>query len=262
MARPAKKRRVCEEPLCRRFVPQTAWSNEGRVILTVDEYESIRLIDYEGLTQKECAEQMNLVRTSITAIYASARKKVADSIVNGRELCIQGGNYELCNGNLNCCRQRLKSGNRCLGKMKDEWRKRRMVIAVTYENGQVFQHFGHSEYFKIYQVEDGKILKSEVYDTNGQGHGALAGFLHEYSVDVLICGGIGGGARNALAQMGIELFPGVTGAADDAVKALIEGSLSYDPDTMCSHHSGEHNCGEHDHSCGEHGHNCGGHTCG
>ena len=120
-----------------------------------------------------------------------------------------------------------------------------MTIAVTYEDGQVFQHFGHSEFFKIYQVEDGKIIKSEVYDTNGQGHGALAGFLKEYQVSVLICGGIGGGARAALKAAGIELFPGVTGSADDAVKALIEGSLSYDPDTMCAHHGEGHSCGEH-----------------
>lgn len=127
-----------------------------------------------------------------------------------------------------------------------------MVIAVTYENGQVFQHFGRSEYFKIYEVEDGKIVKSEVYDTNGQGHGALAGFLKNYSVNVLICGGIGGGARTALTQQGIELYPGVSGSADEAVKALIEGSLSYDPDTVCNHHGEgqEHTCGEH--GCGNH----------
>lgn len=130
-----------------------------------------------------------------------------------------------------------------------------MIVAVTYEDGQVFQHFGHSEYFKIYQVEDGKILKSEVYGTNGQGHGALAGLLHDYQVDALICGGIGGGARNALSEMGIDLFPGVTGDADEAVAAWIAGDLSYDPDTTCSHHEGEHHCNDHDHQCG--GHSCG-----
>ena len=132
-----------------------------------------------------------------------------------------------------------------------------MIIAVTYENGQVFQHFGHSAYFKIYEVEGGKILKSEVYDTNGQGHGALAVFLRDYAVDALICGGIGGGARAALAEMGIELYPGVSGAADDAVKALMAGKLSYDPDTVCAHHGEAHNCGEH--SCGAREHHCGSH---
>ena len=129
-----------------------------------------------------------------------------------------------------------------------------MIIAVTYENGQIFQHFGHSEYIKIYEIENGEILKSEIYDTNGQGHGALAGFLRDYAVDALICGGIGGGARAALDEMGIELYPGVSGNADEAVAALLEGKLSYNSDTVCSHHEGEHNCGEHDHNCS--GHSC------
>lgn len=132
-----------------------------------------------------------------------------------------------------------------------------MVVAVTFENGQVFQHFGHSENFKIYQVEDGKVLKSEVYGTNGQGHGALADFLHDHAVDVLICGGIGGGARSALSEMGIGLYPGVSGNADEAVAAWIAGNLSYDPDTTCSHHEGEHHCEDHGHQCG--GHSCGTH---
>ncbi len=121
-----------------------------------------------------------------------------------------------------------------------------MVVAVTYENGQVFQHFGHSEFFKIYQVEDGKILSSEVVSTNGQGHGALAGFLSDFKVQALICGGIGGGAKTALAQIGIRLFPGVEGDADKAVQALLTNELNYDPNTSCSHHEeGEHSCGEH-----------------
>ncbi len=126
-----------------------------------------------------------------------------------------------------------------------------MKIAVTYENGQVFQHFGHTEQFKVYEVEDGKVVSSQVVDTNGQGHGALAGFLSDGGVDVLICGGIGGGARTALGEAGIELFPGAQGDADAQVEAYLAGTLKYDPDTMCSHH--EH--GDHGHD----GHDCGGH---
>ena len=119
-----------------------------------------------------------------------------------------------------------------------------MKIAVTYENGSVFQHFGHSEQFKIYQAEEGTVVSSEVVGTNGNGHGALAGFLKEMGVETLICGGIGGGARNALDEAGIQLYPGVSGDADKAVEALLKGTLSYDPDTMCSHHhEGEgHDC--------------------
>lgn len=96
-----------------------------------------------------------------------------------------------------------------------------MKIAVTYENGQVFQHFGHTERFKIYEVEDGAVTASQVVDTAGSGHGALAGFLRERGVQTLICGGIGGGARTALAQAEIQLYPGVSGAADQAVADLL-----------------------------------------
>lgn len=131
-----------------------------------------------------------------------------------------------------------------------------MKIAVTYENGQIFQHFGHTEQFKVYSVADGKIVSSEIADTNGNGHGALAGFLKSLGVEVLICGGIGGGARNALAEAGIRLFPGAFGNADAQVEAFLAGSLNYDPDTMCNHHHHEGgSCGEHE----GHGHSCGGH---
>jgi predicted Fe-Mo cluster-binding NifX family protein len=129
-----------------------------------------------------------------------------------------------------------------------------MKIAVTYENGQIFQHFGHTEQFKVYIAENGKITSSEVVDTNGSGHGALAGLLSALGVDTLICGGIGGGAQMALADAGIKLYGGVGGDADEAVQALLAGQLNFNPDVRCSHH--DHG---HDHACGEHG--CGSHSC-
>ena len=131
-----------------------------------------------------------------------------------------------------------------------------MRVAVTYENGEIFQHFGHTEQFKVYDIEDGKILSSEIMDTNGSGHGALAGVLNALKVDALICGGIGGGAQMALAQAGIKLYGGVSGSADAAVQALAEGKLDFDPNVHCDHHD-HHGEG---HSCGSHG--CGSHTCG
>ena len=102
-----------------------------------------------------------------------------------------------------------------------------MKIAVTYDNGEIFQHFGHTEQFKLYDIENGKVVASEVVGTNGSGHGALAGFLAEHQVQVLICGGIGGGAQNALAQAGIKLFGGCSGNADQAVEGLLEGQVDY-----------------------------------
>ncbi|MBQ8568038.1 MAG: NifB/NifX family molybdenum-iron cluster-binding protein [Oscillospiraceae bacterium] len=135
-----------------------------------------------------------------------------------------------------------------------------MKIAVTYENGQIFQHFGHTEQFKLYDVENNAVTKEELVFTMGSGHGALAGFLSANGADTLICGGIGGGAKNALAQAGITVYGGVSGSADDAVKALLENRLVYDPDVKCSHHEHEHGEG---HTCGSHenGHSCGSHSC-
>lgn len=126
-----------------------------------------------------------------------------------------------------------------------------MKIAVTYENGQIFQHFGHTEMFKVYEVEDGQIKNTDLVSALGSGHGALAGFLTANGVDTLICGGIGGGAQMALAQAGIKLYGGVSGDADNAVNAFINGTLGYDPDVKCNHH---------DH--GDPGHSCGSHSCG
>ena len=102
-----------------------------------------------------------------------------------------------------------------------------MKIAVTYENGSVFQHFGHTEQFKLYDVEGGKVVSSQIVDTNGSGHGALAGFLADQQVDSLICGGIGPGAQMALAEAGIRLYAGCTGDADQRVAELLAGSLAY-----------------------------------
>jgi FKBP-type peptidyl-prolyl cis-trans isomerase 2/predicted Fe-Mo cluster-binding NifX family protein len=133
-------------------------------------------------------------------------------------------------------------------------------IAVTYENGEVFQHFGHTEEFKVYEVEDGKIIKSEIIGSNGSGHGALAGLLGENSVDVLICGGIGGGAQAALQERGIELCAGASGNTDEAVEAYLRGEL-VNTGANCDHHGEGHSCGDHGegHSCGDHeeGHSCG-----
>lgn len=131
-----------------------------------------------------------------------------------------------------------------------------MKIAVTYENGQIFQHFGHTPAFKVYDVEDGIIIAAQVVNTNGSGHGALAGFLAALQAEVLICGGIGGGAQMALAEAGIKLYGGVSGDADAAAQAYLAGDLDFNPHVRCTHHD-HHSEG---HSCGSHG--CGSHSCG
>jgi FKBP-type peptidyl-prolyl cis-trans isomerase 2/predicted Fe-Mo cluster-binding NifX family protein len=135
-----------------------------------------------------------------------------------------------------------------------------MKIAVTYENGEVFQHFGHTETFKIYEVEDGKVVSSRILASNGSGHGALAGLLAEQGIDVLICGGIGGGAQAALAEQGIELCAGAAGSTDEAVEAYLRGEL-VNTGANCDHHHGEgHSCHDHGegHGCHDKEGGCGG----
>lgn len=130
-------------------------------------------------------------------------------------------------------------------------------IAVTYKDNEVFQHFGHSEQFKVYETDGDKIVNSKVLDTEGQGHGALSELLSNNGIDVLICGGIGQGAREALKNAGIKLYPGVTGNADSAVQNLLTGTLDYNENTVCAHHHEDgHDCASHHAHCGEDKHGC------
>ena len=248
MSRPLKKRRICALPPSSQFLPDTMTTEETlpAVIISLEEYECIRLLDYEGMTQEECARQMGVARTTVQALYVAARKRIAGCLVEGRPLVIDGGNFELCPAcqfNRHPSRFFIQKGS-----------KEPMKIAVTYENGQIFQHFGHTAQFKVYTVEDNTITESHILDSNGAGHGALATLLQEEKIDTLICGGIGMGAQNALAQVGVTLYGRVQGEADRAVNDLLAGKLAYDPAVHCSHH--EHGEG---HTCGSHG--CGSHHC-
>lgn len=138
-----------------------------------------------------------------------------------------------------------------------------MRIAVTYDEGEVFQHFGRTETFKVYEVEEQEILSSEIIGSNGSGHGALAGVLAQSGIDVLICGGIGGGAQMALSDVGIEVCAGASGNVDDVIKAFLAGEL-VSSGVNCNHHGEGHTCHDHEegHSCGCHGDHEEGHSCG
>ena len=253
MPRPQRCRRICGLPRVGAFGPQEGRA-EAPIVLTLDEYEVIRLVDLEEKTQGACAAQMDVSRSTVQEIYESARKKIAACLVYGRPMVIRGGNYRLCGGRERGCGQGCRQGPLPVRQDAPDPHKQEggstMKIAVTYENGQIFQHFGHTQAFKIYEITDGQISRAEVVDTNGSGHGALAGFLMQRGVDTLICGGIGGGAQVALAGAGIRLYGGVRGDADAAVNALLSGNLGYDPNVHCDHHGQGHGEG---HTCGHHG---------
>lgn len=130
-----------------------------------------------------------------------------------------------------------------------------MKIAVTYDNEKIFQHFGKTENFKIYETKENEIVYSEVVNTNGSGHSALVEFLTDRNVEALICGGIGAGAQEAISGAGIKLYGGCSGNADEAVTCLLNGTLQFNANVKCSHHEAEHEgaihvCGRH--GCGKH----------
>ncbi len=233
MSRPTKCRMICRFPQTLEFIPARDGADKEPVILTVDEYETIRLIDREGLSQEQCSQRMQVARTTAQKIYDSARKKLADVLVDGRPLKIEGGEYRLCNG-MNqfcgldgCYRQEIQQA---FQKPKGSGITR---IAVPCDNGLIFQHFGRTEQFRIYDIKDGNVTVSEEISTDGHGHGILAEILHALQADILICGGIGGGAQATLASAGIQIYGGATGDADAAVAAFLAGTLVYDPEVHC-----------------------------
>ena len=162
MPRPPRCRRICGAPQVDTFCPNGCEDTEP-ILLTLDEYEVIRLVDLEQQTHEQCAAQMDISRSTVQEIYESARCKIAACLVHGKPLHITGGNYRICGGQeaAHCgryCRMQRanpeKSNQNCKGDSI-------MKIAVTYENGQIFQHFGHTEQFKLYEAADGKVIHAE-----------------------------------------------------------------------------------------------------
>ncbi len=247
MARPRKFRKISSIPEAEGLIP-IGYNKDDcpfEVKMTYDEYETIKLIDLLGMNQEECAIKMDISRPTVTNIYNDARYKLADALINEKILLIESGDFTVC-----------KQGKK-IGKLDNKNSK--IKIAVTHENGDIFQHFGHCEEFKIYNVLNGKIVDSKVFKVTEIGHGALAVFLEKLGVDILICGGIGQGAKTALSDAHITLFGGVKGSSDSAVNSLLSESLEYDGNVECSRHEhshqSNHDCQNHEkHKC-RHG-NC------
>ena len=211
-----KLRRVGIIPEYRGFTPDGLASGDA-IDMTVDELEVLRLCDLEGLNQEAVAQQMGIARATVAAICSRAHRKVANALVNGRALIIEGGNIAYSPITTTTAAWPAKG----VGTMR---------VATTYDNGNIFMHFGRSEQFKIYDVQDGKVLNEQVVGT-------------------------GGGAINALAQAGITVYAGAQGSCDACVEALIAGTLAQNGEATCGCHSHDHeHTHEHGGSCGCHGH--------
>lgn len=234
-----KLRRVGIIPEYRGFTPDGLASGDA-IDMTIDELEVLRLCDLEGLNQEAVAQHMGIARATVAAICSRAHRKVANALVNGRALSIEGGSIAYSPITTTTAAWPAKEVDT-------------MRVATTYDNGNIFMHFGRSEQFKIYDIQDDKVLNEQVVGTGGTGHGALAGLLANGGVDTLICGGIGGGAINALTQAGITVYAGAQGNCDACVEALIAGTLAQTGEATCDCHGHDH---EHTH---EHGESCGCH---
>ena len=248
MPRPEKKRCVCPLSGERRFRTD---GDAPALEIRADELEALRLCDLEELSQQQAAVRMGVSRGTLQRLLYSAHRQIAFALVRGRSIHLEppaegrragaGG----CGGKCRFCRDDRKP-TRTGGE--------NMIIAVTSENGEVFQHFGHTPEFTIYETKGGELLGPRVIPTGENGHGALAGILDALGVEVLICGGIGGGAQMALDEIGVKVVGGASGKVADVVGAFLKGELEVNPDFQCRHHDHEEG-----HKCGEHG--CGGGRC-
>lgn len=251
MAATAKCRRVCSGPRALRFSPEG--KARGTAVLSVEELESLRLCDFEGLAQDAAAQRMRVSRGTLQRMLYSAHSKTAEALTSGFAIEIGGGSYELSEEWCGCARCKKcpfsDEADRAAKERKKEIMKNG-VIAVTEENGEIFQHFGHTQYFALYTISEGKAVDKKIIDAEGSGHSALGGFLREKGADLLICGGIGAGAKKVLADAGIALVSGAKGSTDEAVEAFLAGTLTDSPAGECDHHNhGEephgacHGCG-------------------
>lgn len=280
MPRPCRRRRVCAEPDVRAFGPMPGGEHAADpVVLLVEEYEAIRVIDHEKRTHEQCAAQMLVSRTTVTEIYERARAKVAEALIKARPLRIEGGRYEVCNG-----RHAAECAGRCRWKFAVLAQAliegdNTMKIAIPVKNDIIYQHFGMASQFRTYDVKDGRVVATGLIEATGQGHGRKVQPLVENGVECVICGGIGEGATAGLASAGIRLIAGIQGNADEAVEACIAETLVSNPEAAAamSRHRQRHQdgnkggcgCGGHGHGeggcgCGGHGHGegecgCGGH---
>lgn len=267
MARPMKKRNICALPKLNRFGPLgLAKGQRDYLVMTLDEYESIRLIDHEAMTQAECAQQMNIARTTVQGIYVAARKKIADSLVNGKTLVIKGGKYQLCDGQGPACgrgacrhqRQgrhlnRKMQAGRHLGKeiqadqsidLEDKRREEIMKIAVPVSEkslaAKVSMSFGRTAYYLIYDLTNQTAFYQENTAASASGGAGIqaAQILVDSEVDVLLTPRCGLNAAQVLQAAGIKLYQTEFSSAKENIEAYQADKLSLLKDIGPGHHGG------------------------
>ena len=245
MARPVKERMICPR------IQGYCFRGENGMLpveIRLDELEALRWCDLEERPQEDAAQAMKVSRGTLQRLLYSAHQKIAFALLYGRTIRTEGSALSGTCEKKYC---RFCSGKFCHHHKRGE---KRMKIAITCEHNQVFPHFGHTPEFAVFTAEEGKVVSKTLLNCGDTGHGALAGLLQKEGIELLICGGIGGGAQIALAEAGIRLIGGASGSVDEVISTYLNGKLEINPDFQCHHHGHETT-----HSCGPHG--CGNGRC-
>ena len=228
MPRPKKCRKVCQMPTTKEFQPIGDTSCKASVILTVDEYEAIRLIDKQGFSQEECSNYMQVSRTTVQLIYNSARKKLADALVDGLSIRIEGGDFQLCDGNEDYCGcggcRRHRRG--CVQRNIQEDGKMRIAIPLDENKQDVCIVLARAPYFLF--REDGKdtIVENPAAQAHGGAGIHAAQFLVDSGVNVLITVRCGQNAADVFKAAGMKIYKSANKAAAEDLAALEEEKLN------------------------------------
>jgi len=237
MSRPFKCRRVEFLPDIAYFKPAGIPLRElQEVRMCIEEAEALRLKDLEGLEQEQGAEKMNISRPTFQRVLASARQKVADALLNGKALRIEGGNFQVTPVTI-CCHQ--EKNVTCKNKGGSL-----MKYAMPVSGSRLMSHFGQANEFMLLDVnQDGRVLKKETISVTPHSCGTLPGELAKRGVGVVLAGGMGMGPRMAFQQSNIDVVLGVTEPdPEKAVIAYVNNTLENGVnvcehgDTICDHH--------------------------
>ena len=236
MPRPFKSRNIMEEPYCSKFNPERM-GEQGSVVLSLDEYEVIRKCDYERLSQENCATVMKISRTTVQRIYASARVKIAQALVLGKVLEIEGGPVKII--------EQPPLGNISF---THETGENKLKIAIGLNGQNVADHFGHCNDFRIVEVENGVVVNQEELFDDVHVHQERPKFLKDKGVDVLIMKTMGKGAYNRLVALDIKCIDAQDKTVDEALSAYLNNTLTTTLEaTDCA------GCGDHNHEGHHHG---------
>lgn len=214
MPRPLKERIIMDKPNCCKFIPENI-REVGSVILTFDEFDVIRKCDHERLSQENCANTMKISRTTVQRIYASARAKIAEALVLGKILEIEGGNVQL----MPASEQQNQMYTNEMGEFN-------MKIAIGRDGDNVANHFGHCNDFRIIEVVDNRIVSQNDIHDETRVHQDRPQFLKDLGVDVLIMNSMGKGAFNRLIALNIKTVYAENKSVEDALNSYLNKTLN------------------------------------